>query len=290
MIGEQEIGHYRDHGYIVVPRLLDAAHVEALRARTDFYLESARDKPASDAVHDLEDSHRPEAPRVRRIKDPCSLDGLFHATARHPAILAVVAALLGPDLRYHHSKINIKAAGYGSAVEWHQDWAFYPHTNDSVLEVGIAIDDCDADNGPMLVLPGSHQGPVFDHHVDGRFCGAIDPGSIRARRQQRCRAAGAGRQHYAPPCADGPWLGHQPLAAAAPAVPDRLRRGRCLAATENGDFDRFRAALVAGRDTLAPRLEPVPVRLPYPRAAHQGSIYENQRELKNPYFPKLKAT
>jgi len=47
---------------------------------------------------------------------------------------------------------------------------------------------------------------------------------------------------------------------------------------------------VAGTDTLAPRLEPVPVRLPYPRAAHQGSIYENQRKLKNPYFPKLKAT
>src|SRR5439155_35604 len=51
----------------------------------------------------------------------------------------------------------------------------YPHSNDSVLEVGIAIDDCDADNGPVLVLPGSHRGPVHDHHVDGRFCGAIDP-------------------------------------------------------------------------------------------------------------------
>ena len=50
MIGEREIGHYRDHGYIVVPRLLDAAHVAALRARTDFYLESARDKPASAAI------------------------------------------------------------------------------------------------------------------------------------------------------------------------------------------------------------------------------------------------
>jgi hypothetical protein len=48
--------------------------------------------------------------------------------------------------------------------------------------------------------------------------------------------------------------------------------------------------MVAGQDTLAPRLEPVPVRLPYPRAANQGSIYENQRELKNPYFSKVKAT
>ena len=114
MIGEREIRHYQEQGYIVVPNLLDEATIALLRERTDFYLESARGKPTSDAVHDIEDSHRPDAPRVRRIKDPCSLDGLFHATARHPAILAVVANLLGPDLRYHHSKINIKAAGYGS--------------------------------------------------------------------------------------------------------------------------------------------------------------------------------
>jgi hypothetical protein len=37
---------------------------------------------------------------------------------------------------------------YGSPVEWHQDWAFYPHTNDDVLATGIYLDDCDLDNGP----------------------------------------------------------------------------------------------------------------------------------------------
>jgi len=290
MIGEAEIRHYREHGYLVVPGLLDAATVAALQARTDLYLETARGKAASDAVHDLEDSHRPDAPRVRRIKEPCSVDGLFHATARHPAILAVVAQLLGPDIRFHHSKINIKAAGYGAAVEWHQDWAFYPHSNDEVLEVGIAIDGCAADNGPLLVLPGSHRGPVHDHHVDGRFCGAIDPvvsgldvggavglvapaGSVTLHHVRMIHGSGVNRS----------------------ARPRRLFLIGYAAAdawplTENADFDRFRANLVAGRDKLAPRLEPVPVRLPYPRAAHQGSIYENQRELKNPYFPRIKAT
>ena len=48
--------------------------------------------------------------------------------------------------------------------------------------------------------------------------------------------------------------------------------------------------LVAGEETLEPRMEKVPVRVPYPMAPHQGSIYENQRELRNPYFPKVKAT
>ena len=69
----------------------------------------------------------------------------------------------------------MKSAGYGSPVEWHQDWAFYPHTNDDVLATGIYLDDCDMDNGPLMVIPGSHHGPTYDHHADGRFCGAMSP-------------------------------------------------------------------------------------------------------------------
>ena len=53
-------------------------------------------------------------------------------------------ALLGPNLRYHNNKLNMKNPANGSAVQWHQDWAFYPHTNDSILEVGIALDDMTA--------------------------------------------------------------------------------------------------------------------------------------------------
>ena len=33
------------------------------------------------------------------------------------------------------------AAGFGAAVEWHQDWAFYPHTNDDLAAVGVMMDD-----------------------------------------------------------------------------------------------------------------------------------------------------
>src|SRR3546814_12432932 len=67
----------------------------------------------------------------------------------------------------------MKSAGYGAAVEWHQDWAFYPHTNDDILAVGVIIDDMSEENGPLMVFPGSHRGPVHDHHADGVFAGAM---------------------------------------------------------------------------------------------------------------------
>jgi len=47
----------------------------------------------------------------------------------------------GPHIRLSHptGKVNIKAAEYGAPVEWHQDWAAYPHTNDDLLSVGILV-------------------------------------------------------------------------------------------------------------------------------------------------------
>ena len=55
------------------------------------------------------------------------------------------------SVRFDTGKLNMKSAGYGAPVEWHQDWAFYPHTNDDLAAVGIMIDDFDhgkrADDG-----------------------------------------------------------------------------------------------------------------------------------------------
>jgi phytanoyl-CoA hydroxylase len=41
---------------------------------------------------------------------------------------------------------------------------------------------------------------------------------------------------------------------------------------------------VRGRPTIEPRLRDVPVRMPYPPARHQGSIFENQRLVKGRSF------
>src|SRR4029079_13957212 len=128
-----------------------------------------------------EDGHSLAAPKLRRIKTPHKHFPYFNDLVRHPRITAMLACLLGPNVRLHGSKLNMKSAGFGAPVEWHQDWAFYPHTNDDVLAIGVLLDDTDLSNGPMLVTPGSHTGPVFNHHDrDGRFAGMVDPDDIRA--------------------------------------------------------------------------------------------------------------
>ena len=126
-------------------------------------------------VFDLEPGHTAENPRLRRLKDPIKQHPYFDQTLRHPKILDIVSQLIGPGLRSNGNKLNMKYAEFGSPVEWHQDWSFYPHTNDDLLAVGIALDPMTMENGCLLVIPGSHKGPVIDHHSKSRgvFVGAV---------------------------------------------------------------------------------------------------------------------
>src|ERR671910_553697 len=143
MISEQDVAFYRENGYLVVQDVLSRSEVEDLRRVTDEFIEKARAVSAHDEIYDLEDSHSAAEPRVRRIKTPHLWHPTYAAMVRHPNLLEVLKKLWGPSIRFDVSKLNLKAAGYGAPVEWHQDWAFYPHTNDDLAE--------------------------------GHFCGAIDP-------------------------------------------------------------------------------------------------------------------
>src|SRR3978361_518011 len=180
MISEKDVQTYKRDGVIVVPEVLDIATLGQVRSViTDLVAGSAKTLEHTD-VYDLEPGHTAESPRVRRIKAPHKVDKLFDEIVRSEPVLDILKKLLGPGLRLHGSKLNMKSAQYGSPVEWHQDWAFYPHTNDDVLAIGVLLDDCDLSNGPMLVTPGTHTSEVWNHHgADGRLAGLVDPDTVK---------------------------------------------------------------------------------------------------------------
>ncbi|HXW27729.1 MAG TPA: phytanoyl-CoA dioxygenase family protein [Xanthobacteraceae bacterium] len=284
MISAAQLEFYRQNGYLVVNNVLDGGLLDLVRGQLRDILRGARHVTQHTAIYDLEPAHRPEAPRVRRIKTPHLHFPLFRDLTRHGGLIEILRVLLGPHVRLHGSKINIKAPRYGSAVEWHQDWAFYPHSNDDLLAVGIMLDDCTVDNGAMLVLPGSHRGPVCDHHANGAFCGAIDPTQTPLAFDEAVALTGtAGSMsfhHVRAVHGSAQNLSHSPRAlllyefAAADAWP--------LAGVP--DLAAFDARMVVGSPTIEPRLEKVPVRMPLPPAPRQGSIYENQTSATRRYF------
>src|SRR5262245_8846164 len=179
MLSEAQLQAYRRDGVVMVETVADEATLAAMRVALADLVATSAAVSRHDDIYDLEPSHTAAKPRVRRIKQPHLRHPVFDCFARSEPLLGILKQLLGPNVRMHNSKLNLKIETGGSGVEWHQDWAFHPHTNSSLLAVGLLMEDCDMRNGPMLVVPGSHRGPVYDHTANGRFCGAIDPDAVR---------------------------------------------------------------------------------------------------------------
>src|SRR6266567_2445218 len=285
MLSDAQRAAYDRDGVIVVPDVFSPTEITELRAVTEGFVERAARVSANDEVYDLEDSHSALEPRVRRLKAPHLIDPTYFRASRNAKVVVILKDLWG-SVRFDTGKLNMKSAGYGAPVEWHQDWAFYPHTNDDLAAVGIMLDDVDMENGPMLVVRGSHKGPVWDHHEpDGRFCGAIDPGrsDLDLSRALPCLGkAGSVTVHHV-----------RAVHGSATNFSGRERRFllyqyRAADAWPLLGFaagiDKFNELLLAGDPTIEPRLAPMPVRLPLPPAEYQGSIYENQRASDRRYF------
>ena len=291
MISQRDVDQYHETGYLVVPDVMDAGLLARVRGALDGLIADAASVSEHTDVYDLEPGHTPADPKVRRIKQPHSHTPVFWELARLPAMVDILDKLLGPSgVRLHGSKINLKAPHYGSPVEWHQDWAFYPHTNDDILAVGVMLDDAYLENGPLMVVPGSHKGPVWDHHsADGYFCGAMD--STRREVDFESAVPLTGR-------AGSMSFHHVRLVhGSAQNVSDHPRRLLLYeySAADSSplmgikDYAAWNGALVSGQPSNRPRLSDVPVRMPLPPAPHQGSIYENQTSAANRYFVRREA-
>jgi ectoine hydroxylase-related dioxygenase (phytanoyl-CoA dioxygenase family) len=290
-LNEEQVAFYNAQGYLVLEKRIPDDIIAAIRADIARFEDEARGLEESNDRIDLEDSHTPENPRVRRIQLPHTTSEVVNSLMYSDHILAPVRDLIGPDLRIQTAKLNMKSAGYGAPVEWHQDFAFYPHTNDDVLAIGVIIDDMRSENGPLMVFPGSHKGPIFDHHVDGVFAGAMNleaggldiadavelkgpAGSISIHHGRIIHGSAQNRSRF-----DRRLLLYEIMAADAFPITGGM--------TIFGDLDEYNSRMLCGKPTLEPRVENVPVRIPQPQPENNRSIYETQSRIKNPAFTKV---
>jgi len=165
---------YFADGFMVVPGYVGAAWLDRLRAVAAVKIEASRTLTASDDQFDLAPDHTAEKPNIRRLRKAVDWHPDLWTFATDPAVVDLVADLLGPDVRFHSSKLNFKWSEGGDAVRWHQDIQAWPHTNCAVLTFGVYLDDTGPEQGPLTAVPGTHRGALFDQFDDdGRWTGAL---------------------------------------------------------------------------------------------------------------------
>ncbi|WP_282607175.1 phytanoyl-CoA dioxygenase family protein [Pelagibius sp. Alg239-R121] len=164
---------YFEKGYIGVESLVPADLLADLVKVTEEFVDASRTETQSGKIFDLGPGHTKDSPVLRRLKRPDDQHEAYWGFAS--GLMADVAAdLAGPNVTYHHSKLNFKWFDKSDTVKWHQDIQFFPHTNYNVFTIGCYLADTDMSNGPLAVLPGSHNKPLYDQYdAKGNWTGML---------------------------------------------------------------------------------------------------------------------
>ena len=302
MLTQADIDFYDEQGYLLVENVISRQELQNLQAVASEIIEGSRAVSESNEVYDLDEGHCAAQPKLTRIKLPHKQHPAFDHILRNSGITEVIRDLLGDGATLLTSKLNTKAQGGGAAVEWHQDWAFYPHTNDDLLAFGLMLSDVTPDNGPLQVVAGSHKGPLLNHHANGVFCGAIDPDDPdfdKTKIVTLTGKAGSMTVHHtrtlhgsAPNFSDQPRLILFYEIAKADAWP-LLGSGSYFHALGQSRFwSDLQERTIIGTPCMTPRIEAVPVRMPLPPASDTSSIFQTQKSggAKSAFTPKPRAS
>lgn len=168
---------YARQGFLTLGSFLSPVEVADLRAEADRVLALCAAQPRRyrariqwERDHLAGDERRGMEPVIRKLEPVSDLSPAFAALARHPGITGPVSALLGEAVELFEDKLNLKLPG-GSTYPWHQDWncCWRGHT-DELITCFLHLDDADAVNGCLQVVPGSQRGKrLFPFRPGGGF-------------------------------------------------------------------------------------------------------------------------
>ena len=90
--------------------------------------------------HFVYNSNSSKNKEILRLNNPQNRHKVFFELSRNKKIISIAKKLLGGTVRFHLGKLNFKLPNKkkGSEIGWHQDWAFYTHTNDDLIKIGRA--------------------------------------------------------------------------------------------------------------------------------------------------------
>ncbi|MGM0702470.1 MAG: ectoine hydroxylase [Pseudomonadota bacterium] len=153
-LSAEEVDEFERKGFISFDSFFD-------KAQMDDFIQDLRDYE-NDADLKLSEGTvlEPGREEIRSIFGIHEISERFSRLTRDPRLLAMVRQLLGSDVYIHQSRINYKPGFKGKGFEWHSDFETW-HSEDGMprmrsLSCSIVLTDNGEFNGPLMLIPGSH--------------------------------------------------------------------------------------------------------------------------------------
>jgi hypothetical protein len=166
-ITDDEVNHYRKHGWVKLERFFPLTTVAGLLERAKARM---GERPRSIDRTD---------PRLRMPDeygwysrwDGCShVDGWIREVSHSRELAGVAGRLVGGPVRFYfdHVFVKLPAAQQGTETPWHQDLPHHPLDRQGALTIWAPLVACPPEMGSMRFLSGSHKAGLFGRYLNRR--------------------------------------------------------------------------------------------------------------------------
>jgi ectoine hydroxylase-related dioxygenase (phytanoyl-CoA dioxygenase family) len=181
-------------GYLLIENVIEPHLLAALRDDLEGWEKESRhhEEPFGKMIDgrprfEVEPSH---STALRRVNSPVEISEAYFRCMADSRMTDMVADLVGPNVKYHHSKVESKLPASATEVKWHQDFPFTPHSNDDIVTAVLFLTEVTGDNGPLEIAPGTHKGEIHSLWHDGKFTAAVTEAVRSEARKKAVRCMG----------------------------------------------------------------------------------------------------
>jgi ectoine hydroxylase len=153
---QNQIDFYNENGYLVIEDLISDLEIEKLQNATKKF-NSKITLPNVICEDDGE---------IRSVFAPHVSESIFEDLYRDERLSGPAKQLIGNSVYLYQFKLNKKRALTGQMWEWHQDFPFWCFDDGvkepKMMSVMILFQDTRMEQGPLMVVPGSHKNGIAD--------------------------------------------------------------------------------------------------------------------------------
>ncbi|KAM7322515.1 hypothetical protein ACRRTK_018020 [Alexandromys fortis] len=160
---------YEENGFLVIKKLVSDEDIERFRAEFERICRKEVDTPGMTVMRDVAIAKlncELSEKVVSKVQDFQENKELFRYSSL-PEVLKYVECFTGPNIMAVHTMLINKPSDTGKKTSrhpLHQDLHYFPfRPSDRIVCAWTAMEHIDRNNGCLVVLPGTHKGPLKPH-------------------------------------------------------------------------------------------------------------------------------
>ena len=154
-LSAEQLADFEKNGFLILDAVFTESEVAALRSESSELLTDVTTKNLKEVICE------PNSGAVRSVFRAHKLSQPIEEVTNDHRLTRIAQGLLGDAVYIHQTRVNFKPGFKGTKFYWHSDFETW-HVEDGMprmraLSMSITLTENHADNGPLLLIPGSHK-------------------------------------------------------------------------------------------------------------------------------------